>query len=158
MGTSVRRFVVALALAVWQGGFFFYAAVVVPAGTDVLGSAAGQGAITVRVTDGLNLCGVLGLAAVAWDVALSRDPARRRTAARWWCWAAMLACQYLLLVLHAVLESLMDPTRTHVQVRPPFYTVHRIYLWVSTVVWVAGLALVWWTLRAWAAERESGPS
>jgi hypothetical protein len=36
--------------------------------------------------------------------------------------------------------------------RQPFRTVHRTYLWVSTVQWVACLLLVWWTLRAWAAE------
>jgi hypothetical protein len=152
MGTSVRRFLVVQALMLWQGGFLFYAAVVVPAGTAVLGSAAAQGGITVRVTDGLNACGAAGLALVAWDLALARDPNRRRTAARWWCWAVALACQYLLVCLHLVLDYFMDPTRTHVVVRPPFYTVHRVYLWVSTLMWAACLPLAWWSLRAWAAE------
>ena len=48
--TPLRRFLVVQALLLWQGGFLFYAAFVVPAGTEVLGSAAAQGAITVRAT------------------------------------------------------------------------------------------------------------
>ena len=45
----VRRFVVVQALLLWQGGFLFYAAIVVPVGTDELGSAFAQGKITARV-------------------------------------------------------------------------------------------------------------
>ncbi|MBX9627942.1 MAG: DUF72 domain-containing protein [Gemmataceae bacterium] len=150
--TSARRFLVFQALLLWQGGFLFYTAVVVPVGTRVLGSAATQGAITTRVTDALNACGVVGLGLLAWDLAVSRDPVRRRTAARWWWWAVAAACQFLLVVLHQLLDSFMDPGRTYVVVRPPFYPVHRLYLWASTVQWLAGLGLAWLTLRAWAAE------
>lgn len=151
---TLRRFLVVQALMLWQGGFLFYTSVVVPAGTDVLGSAAAQGAITARVTDALNLCGIAALAFVAWELALSRDPNRRRLAARWWCWAVALACQCLLVFLHLMLDYFMDPTRTVVVLRPPFYPVHRIYLWVSTVMWTSGLPLMWWSLRAWSAEAE----
>ena len=48
--------------------------------------------------------------------------------------------------------AFMDPTRSYVVIRPPFYPAHRIYLWTSTVLWVVCLALTWLTLRAWAAE------
>jgi hypothetical protein len=137
----------------WQGGFLFYSAFVVPAGTNVLGSAAAQGVITTHVTDALNAVGVIGLAVLAWDLAATRDPSARRTAARWWCWGVAAVCQYLLFFFHQLLDYFMDPTRTHVVIRPPFKTVHGTYLWVSTVQWVAGLLLVWWTVRAWAAEQ-----
>lgn len=152
LARSVRRFLVIQALMLWQGGFLFYTAFVVPTGGEVLGSAAAQGAITARVTDVLNLLGIVGIGLLAWDLAATRDPASRRTAARWWCWAALLLCQYLLLVFHEILISLMDPGHTHVMIRPPFYPLHRLYLWASTMQWFAAVLLVWWTLRAWAHE------
>jgi hypothetical protein len=149
---AVRRFLVFQALLLWQGGFLFYTAVVVPIGTRVVGSAATQGAITTRVTDVLNACGVVGLGLLAWDLAVTRDPIRRRTAARWWCWAVAAGCQFVLVVAHLLLDAFMDPGRTYVLIRPPFYPVHRVYLWASTVQWLACLVLAWLTLRAWGAE------
>ena len=56
------------------------------------------------------------------------------------------------MVLHEILDSFMDPGRTHVVVGPSFRPVHRAYLWVSTAQWLTCLALAWWTLRAWTAE------
>jgi hypothetical protein len=150
--TSLRRFLVLQSLLMWQGGFLFYAAFVVPAGTDVLGSAAAQGTITARVTDALNACGAVALAVVCWDLGRACDPDRRRTAARWWCWSLAVVCQLALVVLHEILESFMDPGRTHVVVGSSFRPVHRAYLWVSTAQWLTCLALAWWTLRAWSAE------
>ena len=154
--TTVRRFLVFQTLLLWQGGFLFYTAVVVPEGTRVLGSAAAQGAITTRVTDALNACGVVGLGLLAWDLGVTRDPAPRRTAARWWCWAVAAACQFVLVVAHQLLDSFMDPGRRFVVIRPPFYPVHRVYLWASTVQWLACLVFGWLTLRAWAAEGPGG--
>jgi hypothetical protein len=150
--TLIRRFLVLQALLLWQGGFLFYSTFVVPAGTGVLGSAAAQGAITARVTDALNACGVVGLAFTCWDLGRTRDTDRRRTAARWWCWSVALLSQLCLFVFHQLLDSFMDPGRTHVVHAAPFRTVHRAYLWASTVQWLACLALAWWTLRAWAVE------
>lgn len=158
MRTIIRRFLVVQALMLWQGGFLFYAAFVVPAGTAVLGSGAAQGPITARVTDVLNLCGAAALALLAWDLSTSADPNRTRTAARWWCWAVALVCQYALFVLHQMLDYFMDPARMVVEMRPPFYPVHRVYLWVSTVMWAVCLPLLVWTLRAWAAEGNRAPA
>jgi hypothetical protein len=149
---SVRRFLVFQAFLLWQGGFLFYASFVVPAGTEVLGSAASQGAITTRVADALNACGVAGLVVIAWDLATTRDPVRRRTTARWSCWGVAAVCQGLLFVLHMWMDSCMDPGRARVLINPPFRALHKTYLWTSTVQWIACLALAWWTIRAWAAE------
>ena len=150
--TTFRRFLVLQILLVWQGGFLFYTAFVVPAGTEALGSAAAQGAITARVTDWLNLLGVVGLAAVAWELNYSRDSDARRTAARWWSWGVALVCQLLLLYLHQLLVAFMDPGRSRVQIREPFYPVHRVYLWTSTILWLACLLIAVLTLAAWRAE------
>jgi len=139
-------------LLVWQGGFLFYTTFVVPAGTEALGSPAAQGVITARVTDWLNVLGLVGLAVLAWELNYSRDLDPRRTAARWWLWGLALACQLLLLYLNLLLDAFMNPARTRVEVREPFYPVHRAYLWASTVQWVACLPLAVLTIAAWRAE------
>src|SRR2546423_10638475 len=57
----MRRFLVIAALMLWQGGFTFYAAVVVPIGMDELGSHTAQGFLTRRVAPFINLAGLLAL-------------------------------------------------------------------------------------------------
>ena len=148
---TVQRFLVVQALLLWQGGFLFYAAVVVPAGTQLLG-AGGQGAITARVTDALNAIGFVGLAAVALELGLTGDPKRRRTAYRWWVWGVALVCQGLLVYFHLLLDALMDDDRRRVVIHTGFRPLHRMYLWTCTVQWVACLLLVWWMIRAWRDE------
>src|SRR5437660_1623910 len=75
-----RRFLVLAALMFWQGGFTFYAGVVVPVGREVLGSDRDQGFITRQVTEYLNLAGGIAVAVLAWDVMAAADPSRPR---RW---------------------------------------------------------------------------
>ncbi|MCE9566029.1 MAG: hypothetical protein K8U57_28745 [Planctomycetes bacterium] len=152
--TLFRRFCVVQALLLWQGGFLFYAAFVVPTGTKVLGSAAAQGAITARVTDSLNVIGVVALALLAWDLNGRHDHNRRRTLARRWCWVVMLVCQGLLFYLHERLDSFMDPTRMRIETQARFYPVHAAYLWTSTMQWLACLFLMGITLAAWRAEER----
>jgi hypothetical protein len=149
---TLRRLLVIQVLLLWQGGFLFYTAVVVSTGTAVLGSASAQGAITARVTDSLNILGVAGLAILAVELGLTIDPADRRTAARWACWWIAFVCQGLLFVFHRLLDSFMDPTRTHVTIGPPFYPVHRLYLWTSTIQWFACFIFAWLTVWAWRSE------
>ena len=151
MRLSLRRLLVVQVLLLWQGGFLFYTAVVVPTGTSVLGSASAQ-ARSPRVTDALNRIGLVGLAILAVELGLTRDPIAKRTLARWWCWWVLFVAQFLLLYFHCLLDAFMDPERTRVVIRPPFYPVHRLYLWASTAQWLACLVLVWLTLLAWRAE------
>ena len=156
--TAIRRYFVVLSLMLWQGGFLFYSAFVVPVGTEILGTAAAQGAITARVTDTLNLCSLPALALLAWDQAVSRDPRKRRTALRWCGWGIAGGCQIALFVVHQMLDSLMNPDRTYVVIHPPFRPLHRIYLWTSTVQWGASLILIWMMIRAWNAESSLTPT
>ncbi|MBA4188075.1 MAG: hypothetical protein C0467_08650 [Planctomycetaceae bacterium] len=157
--TLFRRFCLVQLLMVWQGGFLFYTSFVVPVGTTVLGSARAQGVITARVTDTLNVLGVLGLAAMAWELNYSRDRSTRRTTARWWCWGVMLVCQWLLFFTHQLLDAFMDTERTRVIIRPLFYPTHRVYLWTITVQWFTCLILAALTLAAWRAEdRKKKPN
>jgi hypothetical protein len=153
--TTFRRFLVLETLMLWQGGFLFYASFVVPVGTDLLGTT-GQGTITARVTDSLNLCGVAGLALFAWDLFAQFDSSRRRKQIRGCLWCITAAAQIGLFAIHDRLEGMMDPTRMSIVKPEHFYRVHGYYLWTSTIQWLACLALLWFTLRAWRESTREG--
>jgi hypothetical protein len=148
-----RRFLVITALLFWQGGFLFYAAVVVPVAQEELGSHLRQGFVTRRVTNRLNLSGAIALAIVALELATA-DRKRWRRLARAILWLGMAAALALLVWLHIHLDSMLDPDQRLILDREHFYTNHRVYLWISTVQWAFGVVFLWLTLAAWrAADR-----
>ena len=153
--TPLRRFLVVQALLLWQGGFLFYAAVVVPVGTEFLQSATLQGLITQKVTNWMNLFGAVWAAAFAWDVLAAADPVRRRRLARWVGWAGCVGLLGLLAWLHAELDALIDLEAERVRNKTAFKHWHIAYLWVVTGHWLIALVLAWLTLRAWRAEDQS---
>jgi hypothetical protein len=153
----LRRFLVLAALMFWQGGFTFYAAVVVPVGTQVLGSPLDQGLITRHVTTYLNLAGAFALLPLAWDAlaALGRSPWARRVV--WLSWAGMALTLILLVWLHGRLEDLLHPETQRILDRPIFRITHRGYLWISTVQWMFGVAYAAAMLLGWRQEdRQKG--
>jgi hypothetical protein len=152
MMTLTRRFVVLTALLFWQGGFLFYASVVVPIGQEVLGSHRRQGFITQRVTNYLNLSGAIALVPLAWDVAAGRDSTTRRRRLRWLMWAGMVACLAVLAWLHPRLDNLLEETSQALVDHAAFRTMHRWYLWISTVQWGMGVVYGALMLCAWRAE------
>jgi hypothetical protein len=148
----VRRFLVIAALMFWQGGFTFYAAVVVPIGADVLESHTKQGFITRQVSNWLNVAGGVGLVFLAWDVASWRDSARWRCWLRWTAWFAALVALGALAVLHLRLDGFLDPDNMRVLQREQYREMHRVYLWTSTTQWGAIIVWLLLTLSAWRAE------
>lgn len=152
MVTLLRRFLVLAALMFWQGGFTFYAAVVVPIGQDVLGSHLDQGFITRRVTQYLNLATAVALLPLLWDTGASRDPAKGRRRLRWLCWLVMAATLAALAWLHPRMEALLDPDAHQVLYHKIFRTQHRWYLWISTVQWGVAILYAGLTLASWRAE------
>jgi len=152
MTRAVRRYVVLLALLFWQGGFTFYSAVVVPIGTEILGSAEEQGWITRRVTKYLNLAGAIAVAALGWDIAVGGDPNARRRQLRWLAWCVLAVTLILLVWLHVRLEAFLDLERSRIINRRSFRSLHKSYLWISTVQWGCALAILFLTLRAWQGE------
>ena len=146
MGKIARRFLVLLVLMFWQGGFMFYGAVVVTVGTEVLGSHLQQGLITQRVTNYLNLAGLLALAVCAGEIAWTEaaSPTRRL---RWLTWFFLLLAHGWLLWLHLRLdelidgETILDPTT--------FKSLHRWYLNLSTFQWATSMAFLGTTLWTW---------
>jgi hypothetical protein len=143
-----RRYLVLLALMFWQGGFTFYASVVVPIGQDVLGSHVAQGYITRQVTNWLNLSGAVALVILALDLVAAREVAWVRLL-RWLLWLGMLATLGVLSWLHPHIDQFLNPDYPAVIDSTAFRAGHRTYLWVSTVQWGCALAFGWLTLRAW---------
>ena len=133
--TRFRRFVLAALFAVWQGGFVFYAAVVVPTGTELHGHF-GQGLVTQRVTHALNLLGLACHAAYLWELLARKDRQRWR----WGLWAASLGMLGGLAAVHLKLDALIHPAEG---VAAGFRGWHIAYLWLSTGQWVIGAVLLW---------------
>ena len=153
MARLFRRFVLFQAFLLWQGGFLFYAAVVVPVGTEVLNSAFVQGLVTREVTNWLNAVGLVWHAAFAWDILAADDPSRRR---RWWrlgSGGGSLAILAALALLHRQMDALfVDQVIAGDGGFDPFRRWHIAYLWLSTAHWVLGVANAALTLAAWHAE------
>ncbi len=142
--TWLLRLLSLWALAFWLGGFTFYSSVVIPVLHDQLGSPLETGLITKRVTDSLNLLGVATIV-LGWLTILCQ-PATQKSGRHRRSWSTLLlavttVCLVLLMALHRVLDQRLDAGLMH-----GFYNLHRLYLWVSMVQWVANLAL----LTCWA--------
>lgn len=140
MFARLRFLSVVLLLAVWWGGFTFYALVVVPTGHHVLRSKVRQGFITQQVTNKLNALGAVTLAALAWQVvAVRRAKSRRWLRIATISWTALAVTLALLFWLHPHLDALLDPVARSVADDAKFYALHRWYLIVATVQWLAGM-------------------
>jgi hypothetical protein len=153
--TLFRRFLALAGLMVWQGGFIFYAAVVVPLSTSVLGSSLRQGVITRRVTETMNVCGAFALALMAWDLGTARDPALLRRRTRIVLFVLMGVAAVMLFRLHGSLGALLDDsdlTDPTIVDRRAFRPLHRLYLWTSTVQWGCAVVYLFLTLAAWRVE------
>jgi hypothetical protein len=149
----LRRCLILAAFAFWQGGFTFYAAVVVPVGTEVLGSSLDQGFITRRVTIYLNLTGGIALLLFALDNIFQRDPMRVRGLCRWSTWLGMAFALGILVWLHPRMDQLLQSGfSADVEIR--FRNLHRWYLWISTVQW--GLGVVYLLITVWSWRAADG--
>jgi hypothetical protein len=150
--TLARRFLAMAALMVWQGGFLFYTAAVVPTGTEVLGSPLEQGFITRQVTTKMNICGAIALVLMSWDLAAARTEFRLGNRLRWLLFASMVAAAVGLYLLHDHLEGLLDVESHGIVDRKAFHPLHRAYLWVSSVQWGCAMIYLLLTLAAWRQE------
>lgn len=138
----LRRFIVAVSLAVWWGGLTFYAAFVVPLGIEQFGGAE-QGMLTRHVAIRLNVGGtIVGVCLLA--EALWRSPWNLRVVLA----ISLLSLQVWLWMLHAKLSHWMDVSLSAPLSAGSFYDQHRIYLWVTSAQWLVGLACVCsWCVR-----------
>jgi hypothetical protein len=135
-GGDVWRYVVVLTLAGWWGALTFYGMVVVPEGTEQLGSQT-QGLVTQQVTRTLNLVGdvVIGL--------LFFELRRSGSRGKWAAWIVFSVCQAVLYGVHAWLSALLVPATGQSVDWRWFYDVHRIYLLATALQWALGVFLLW---------------
>jgi hypothetical protein len=124
-----------LVWAAWWGGLCFYAVVVVPIGTEVVGSVE-QGFITQRVTQWHN--GLSGL----FLVCLMIEAIRRRIRVLWAIAVTLAIIDIALVVWHTKLTRMMDFEQHSVS--GGFYTQHAIYLWLTATEWFLGLTIPIW--------------
>jgi hypothetical protein len=146
--TLLRRFLVLAVFAYWQGGFTFYAAVVVPTGAEVLGSSAEQARITRLVAASMNLTGAVALAIFAWDSAMTHKLRRSRVVAV--LFAALLLIALMILREH--LDQMFHAADAYLDDRRAFRPWHRTYLWISTVQWASCVAYLILSIAAWRGE------
>jgi hypothetical protein len=141
---TLRQFLYVAAVALWLGGFTFYAAFVIPAGHQVLGGHLRQGFITQRVTGELNAIATVALAILLWNAAAlwpTQSRAIRISLAT--SWVAMALIQIGLFVMHHMLDRLLDPGARAITDVPRFDVLHRLYLISSTAQWASGVLFVW---------------
>ena len=129
------RLCLLLAWGIWWGGLCFYAVVVVPIGTEVIGGVE-QGFITQRVTQWHNA--ITGF----FLVGLLVEASRRRSRALWTVGAALTIIEIGLIVWHARLTSMMDFQQQTVPSH--FYREHATYLWITATEWLLGIAIPLW--------------
>ena len=146
-----RRFLILAALAFWQGGFAFYAAVVVPMGEQVLTSPIEQGFVTRRVTNYLNLAGAVALPLLLWDIAGSKKQSRPRLL----IWSLMSLILLLLVWLHPRIDRHLDVQTMSIVDHERFYVAHQVYLIASAIQWLGALAFGVLSLQAWRGERPT---
>lgn len=135
--TSVRQFVLLLAIAFSFGGFSFYAAVVVPIGSDVF-DATSQGFVTQRVTHVINYASFVTGVMLLWE-----GLAARRNKHFFALLAIYSVCLIALFAMHPQLDELLNFDDQSVIDSVKFYNLHRIYLWTSTIQWLATIGMIW---------------
>jgi hypothetical protein len=151
---TLRRFLSLCALLFWQGGFTFYAAVVIPAAGRALGPALLhlRARITGEATNWLNGAGVVALALLLWDLASSADASRWRYRGRGICWGVLFVGLAVLFPLHAWMDVLSPPDGTGPTNVATFNVLHSVYLCTSTAQWLAALIYLALAVSAWRAE------
>jgi hypothetical protein len=157
--TILRRFLVLQLLMLWQGGFLFYAAVVVPTGTKVLGGSFEQGHITRFVTEQMNVIGAVALAFFVWELLHARPRLLRQRCILWGCWLIMAAGLTVLFLLHPRMVEMVNfesssASRFRGQ-HADFRFLHRTYLWIVSIQWAVGLVFALVMIAAWRrADRQ----
>jgi hypothetical protein len=136
----VRRCLVLAALLFWQGGFTFYAAVVVPLGRRLIGSHFSD--VTQQVSNYLNLSGAVFLLLMAWDAWATRSGKWV-----WLAWFVLVATLGVLVWMHPHMDALMDANE-YAALKPW----HRVYLWTSTGQWFVVVGYVPLLIRGWQRE------
>lgn len=133
------RITLLLAFATWWGGFTFYSSVVIPVGSEILGSARTQGFVTQVVTHWLNVAAALTIFMLALDLWLNRQSRKTKNfILEIGITIGLMLCLTALVFLHPQMDELINAAGETILDEAKFYKIHRVYLWVSTVQWALG--------------------
>ena len=148
---AIGRFLVIAAIAFWLGGFSFYSGVAIPMGVEVLGTHKAVGFITQRVTNWLNVCGVVALTILlANTLAMWKGRGKLLRYTLLATWAAMAMIEIELIALHPVMDRLLTAQPVREILNPDrFDLLHHVYLISTTVQWLFGMIHVWCVAVAW---------
>jgi|GEM_PF-2467601 len=118
------------------GCLTFYAAIVVPAGTSVIGSTD-QGFVTRLVTWRFN-----AIASPCWVALLLIHWKKGKLSLRYLL-LTMIVIQAGLWYTYIYLDASMDLSRQEIVDSESFYTRHQWYLWLTTAQILIGWVLIW---------------
>ena len=138
LGTFALRLLARVALAVWFGGFTFYASVVVPDLHESLGGME-TGEISRRVAPYLYAIGLTALLLNGLVLATDRG---ERSGWRGKARIALLAASSLLLIALVAMHREMGARLDSGGSRGRFFSLHESYLTVFAVQWLANLGLL----------------
>jgi len=152
--TGVRRFLVIAAIAFWLGGFTFYSGVAIPMGVEVLGTHRAVGFITQRVTNWLNVAGVVALSIFLWNLLLGwRGRGKILRSTLLVTWLVMAAIEIELIALHPAMDHLLRTGPRQILDEDRFDLLHHVYLISTSVQWVFGVLHVWCVAVVWSQVR-----
>ncbi len=132
----IYRKLALLFLSIWWGAFTFYAGIVIPTGMKILGSHTEMGFITQEVTNYINAFSLPIFVFVTFIFRQSKQFFRLGL--------LLILLQISLFILHKKLFYLLDYQAFIIKSKADFYNLHRIYLLISTLIWliVSGLIFV----------------
>ena len=133
---KIAPFLTIITFALWWGGFTFYASWVIPTAHEVTGNHILTGMITQRVSNVLN---VLTTAFIA--VSMVTFYVEKRERKQWIPLSIIAGGLLVLVVLHPKMDTFVQVETQSLSDKAGFYAYHRVYLLVSTAMWLAGL--VW---------------
>ena len=130
---KIAPFLTIITFALWWGGFTFYASWVIPTAHEVTGNHILTGMITQRVSNVLN---VLTTAFIA--VSMVTFYVEKRERKQWIPLSIIAGGLLVLVVLHPKMDTFVQVETQSLSDKTGLYAYHRVYLLVSTAMWLAG--------------------
>jgi arginine exporter protein ArgO len=133
----IQQYASVAAIVLWLGGFTFYASIVVPIGEQVVGGLP-QGYVTQRVTDRINVIGLVMILMIAADIW-----GHRKHMAKPILWARLVSATVfavglvMLVFLHDQMDLLLDMETKSRPDRSVFKPMHQRYQMTMTFMWLA---------------------
>ncbi len=144
-----------LSMMLWMGGFTFYAGFVLHTLEDIYGEPE-AGFVTQRISDIINICGVVAIA-LWWALIAAEGRWFRTNGLRFWSRTRLvsLAASTGLLVFLIALNPSLDEHLASKGVGGGFYALHQTYLIASVAHWAVNLAATVATVAGWTVERPA---